>query len=55
MVSGLAVRRSPCLPWMFFLRMKEKGVPMVAAIHGPALGGGLEWGELCLFLCDAFV
>jgi enoyl-CoA hydratase/carnithine racemase len=40
---------------MFFLRMKEKGVPMVAAIHGPALGGGLEWGELCLFLCDAFV
>ena len=30
---------------MFFLKMKEKGVPMVAAIHGPALGGGLEWGE----------
>eukprot|EP00956_Cyclotella_meneghiniana_P030409 scaffold76383_cov23-Cyclotella_meneghiniana.AAC.1 len=28
---------------MFFLKMKEKGVPMVAAIHGPALGGGLEW------------
>jgi hypothetical protein len=29
----------------FFLKMKERGVPMVAAIHGPALGGGLEWGE----------
>lgn len=31
---------------MFFLKMKEKGVPMVAAINGPALGGGLEWGKL---------
>ena len=29
----------------FFLHMKAKNVPMVAAIHGPALGGGLEWGE----------
>jgi enoyl-CoA hydratase/carnithine racemase len=29
----------------FFLKMRERGVPMVAAIHGPALGGGLEWGE----------
>eukprot|EP00956_Cyclotella_meneghiniana_P019258 scaffold32876_cov46-Cyclotella_meneghiniana.AAC.5 len=34
---------------MFFLKMKEKGVPMVAAIHGPALGGGLEWGESYFF------
>ncbi|KAL9179445.1 hypothetical protein ACHAXT_008735 [Thalassiosira profunda] len=31
----------------FFLRMKSKGVPMVAAIHGPALGGGLEWALWC--------
>ncbi|KAL7508826.1 hypothetical protein ACHAXN_008949 [Cyclotella atomus] len=32
---------------MFFLKMKERGVPMVAAIHGPALGGGLEWALWC--------
>ncbi|KAL7548939.1 hypothetical protein ACHAWF_012198 [Thalassiosira exigua] len=31
----------------FFLRMKSKGVPMVAAIHGFALGGGLEWALWC--------
>lgn len=31
----------------FFLHMKAKGVPMVAAIHGPALGGGLEWALWC--------
>ena len=31
----------------FFLKMKSKGVPMVAAIHGPALGGGLEWALWC--------
>lgn len=31
----------------FFLHMKSKGVPMVAAIHGPALGGGLEWALWC--------
>lgn len=31
----------------FFLHMKETGVPMVAAIHGPALGGGLEWALWC--------
>eukprot|EP00578_Thalassiosira_sp_NH16_P007106 CAMPEP_0181123280 /NCGR_PEP_ID=MMETSP1071-20121207/25806_1 /TAXON_ID=35127 /ORGANISM="Thalassiosira sp., Strain NH16" /LENGTH=821 /DNA_ID=CAMNT_0023208393 /DNA_START=53 /DNA_END=2518 /DNA_ORIENTATION=+ len=31
----------------FFLRMKSKDVPMVAAIHGPALGGGLEWALWC--------
>lgn len=31
----------------FFLRMKSKKVPMVAAIHGPALGGGLEWALWC--------
>jgi len=31
----------------FFLHMKAKDVPMVAAIHGPALGGGLEWALWC--------
>mmetsp|Transcript_33342 Transcript_33342/g.79735 ORF Transcript_33342/g.79735 Transcript_33342/m.79735 type:complete len:827 (+) Transcript_33342:159-2639(+) len=31
----------------FFLHMKSKGAPMVAAIHGPALGGGLEWALWC--------
>ena len=31
----------------FFLHMKSKGVPMLAAIHGPALGGGLEWALWC--------
>ncbi|KAL7519432.1 hypothetical protein ACHAWX_004192 [Stephanocyclus meneghinianus] len=31
----------------FFLKMRERGVPMVAAIHGPALGGGLEWALWC--------
>ena len=31
-----------------FQRMRSKGVPLVAAIDGPALGGGLEW---CLW-CD---
>lgn len=37
---------------MFFLEMKKKGVPMVAAIHGPALGGGLEWGEFVIVVCE---
>ena len=31
-----------------FQRIRSKGVPLVAAIDGPALGGGLEW---CLW-CD---
>mmetsp|Transcript_16382 Transcript_16382/g.35407 ORF Transcript_16382/g.35407 Transcript_16382/m.35407 type:complete len:823 (+) Transcript_16382:106-2574(+) len=31
----------------FFLHMKSKDVPLVAAIHGPALGGGLEWALWC--------
>jgi enoyl-CoA hydratase/long-chain 3-hydroxyacyl-CoA dehydrogenase len=31
----------------FFQNMKKKGVPLVAAIDGPALGGGLEWALWC--------
>jgi enoyl-CoA hydratase/long-chain 3-hydroxyacyl-CoA dehydrogenase len=31
----------------FFQSMKKKGVPLVAAIDGPALGGGLEWALWC--------
>lgn len=31
----------------FFQSMKKKGLPLVAAIDGPALGGGLEWALWC--------
>lgn len=31
----------------FFQHMREKKVPLVCAIHGPALGGGLEWTMWC--------
>ena len=31
----------------FFQSIKKKGVPLVAAIDGPALGGGLEWALWC--------
>ena len=31
----------------FFQHMKDKQVPLVAAIDGPALGGGLEWALWC--------
>jgi enoyl-CoA hydratase / long-chain 3-hydroxyacyl-CoA dehydrogenase len=31
----------------FFKRMKASKIPMVAAIDGPALGGGLEWALWC--------
>lgn len=31
----------------FFQKMRQKGVPLVAAIDGPALGGGLEWALWC--------
>lgn len=44
---------------MFFLEMKGRGLPMVAAIHGPALGGGLEWGKwffvLLKILCFVYL
>lgn len=30
-----------------FQHMKAKGVPLVCGIHGPALGGGLEWALWC--------
>jgi enoyl-CoA hydratase/long-chain 3-hydroxyacyl-CoA dehydrogenase len=31
----------------FFQHMRKKKVPLVAAIDGPALGGGLEWALWC--------
>lgn len=31
----------------FFQHMKKKGVPLVSAIDGPCLGGGLEWALWC--------
>jgi enoyl-CoA hydratase/long-chain 3-hydroxyacyl-CoA dehydrogenase len=31
----------------FFDRLKKKNIPLVAAIHGACLGGGLEWALKC--------
>jgi enoyl-CoA hydratase/carnithine racemase len=31
----------------FFQKMRSKKLPMVCAIDGPALGGGLEWALWC--------
>jgi hypothetical protein len=31
----------------FFQHMKNSGIPLVCAIDGPALGGGLEWVLWC--------
>jgi len=31
----------------FFLHMRSTGKPMLAAINGPCLGGGLEWALWC--------
>jgi len=31
----------------FFQHMRERNVPLVSAINGPCLGGGLEWAMWC--------